>query len=236
MIRGVKRHFTSSGKWEIAESFSIHRAEDIIFVHHNNMIKGTYVLKRDYKRQLSRVKEGKESYVVKEFRRPGPWWIFRPDAISWKNAYKMRDLGMPVAKVYAWLKSKDGRGFIIMEDLGDLVLSHILKDLTPDSSERRFFIEQIAQLVARLHRKNVVYGDLKLTNVMIRDSSLFLVDWDKIKQKKRLRLTDRLFNLKQIIGSFPSNLTDDEFNLFCNTYIKTKALSFYRLLPKQESL
>ena len=220
-IRRIERHFTTLGKWEIDNIFPLELAEEIVLEHHYNVKKGINLIKKDHKRQLSRVKREKENYVVKEFRRPGPWWIFRPDAISWRNAYKLRALDVPVASVYAWLRSNDGRGFIIMEDLGDLVLSYILKQLVPDSSERRFFIEKVAQLAAKIHRKKLVYGDLKLTNVIIKNLSLFLVDMDRIKQKNSLTLADRLYNLKQIIGSFPNDLTDDEFHLFCNMYIKS---------------
>ncbi len=219
----VKKYISSLGKWEIIETFPLPLAEDILAAHIYNMRKGINVIKIDYKRQLSRVIKDKESYIVKEFRRPGPWWIFRPDANSWRNAYKLKSLDIPVPCVYGWLRSKDGRGFIIMEDLGHQVLAYILRDLTPNSSERLFFIKQLARLVGLLHKKKVIYGDLKLTNVMIKTNSLFLVDMDKIKQRNRIRLKDRLYNLRQIMGSFPQDLTDNELDLFLNLYVSMGA-------------
>lgn len=219
MKNKVRRYLTSSGRWEINGGFPLPLAEEIIHIHIHNMESEVNVIKKDHKRQLSRVAGAGENYVVKEFTRPGPWWIFRPDAISWRNAHKLKSLDIPIADVYGWLKSRDGRGFIIMEDLGNQVLGPILKDLLPDSSERTSFIKQLGDLVGLIHKKKLVYGDLKLTNVMIKTKSLFLVDMDKIKQKNRIRLNDRLYNLKQVLGSLPKNLTDNEFNLFLDTYL-----------------
>lgn len=221
-------HSSSLGKWAINKSFSLNLAEEIIAIHQFNIENRTNILKIDHKRQLSRVTKGKDSYVVKEFRRPGPWWILRPDAISWRNSHKLKKLNVPIPKVFAWLRSRDGRGFIIMEDLGDQVVGPILKKIVPDSSERIFLIEKIASFVGFLHSKNIVYGDLKLTNVIIRDGNLYLIDTDKIKIKKRLKLKDRIYNLEQILNSFPENITKDEIYMFFKTYLYLMGLDLLK--------
>ncbi len=212
------RYKTSCGIWEILKPFSLELAEKSLKMHLSNIENKTNLLKVDHKRQLSRVFLEKESYVVKEFRKPGPWWIFRPDYISWKNSQKLYSLGLPVPKVYAWLKSSDKRGFIIMEDLGDQVLADILKKLKAGSEKRRLLIIKLSELIASVHSKNLIYGDMKLTNIMLKDSSLFLIDMDKIKLKRRLKIKDRAYNLAQVIISFPKDLTKEEFMLFLKTY------------------
>jgi len=214
----MKTYKSALGKWFIVDSFASDLAEEIINSHKQNMEKELGILKKDHKRQLSRVIIKGKSYVVKEFIKPGPWWIFRPDARSWKNSHILRSLNIPVAKTFAWLKSKDRKGFIIMEDLGDQVLGKMLKTLSPNSSERMFFIKQIAQLAGFIHSKNVLYGDLKLTNVIIKDKNLFLPDMDKIKIKKRLKIKDRIYNLEQMINSFPEDIMEEEIELFFKEY------------------
>ena len=215
----IDKYRTSYGIWEILRPFPLELSEEILKKHLSNIEKKVNLIKVDHKRQLSRVSLGKRSYIVKEFRKPGPWWIFRPDHISWKNSQKLYSLGIPVPKVYAWLKSRDRRGFIIMEDLGDQVLADILKKLKPGSEQRRSLIIKLSNLIAFVHSKNLIYGDMKLTNIMLKGSSLFLVDMDKIKLKKRrLKVKDRVYNLAQVIISFPKDLTKEEFMLFLKTY------------------
>jgi tRNA A-37 threonylcarbamoyl transferase component Bud32 len=217
----IHKYKTSYGVWELLPPFSLEISEKILKGHISNIKEKTNLLKVDYKRQLSRVLLGNESYVVKEFRRPGPWWIFRPDYVSWKNGQKLYSLGIPVPKVYAWFSSYDRRGFIIMEDLGDLVIKSVLRKLKPGSVQRRSLIVKISDLAASIHSKKVIYGDMKLTNVILKDSSLFLVDMDKIKFKRKVKLKDRAYNLMQIILSFPEDLTEEELMLFLKTYARS---------------
>ncbi len=219
--KNIKKYLTKSGKWEIIDLFSLYIAEELIDQHIYNIEKGVNILKIDRKRRLSRVIKNKKTYVVKEFTMPGPWWIFRPDAISWRNSHKLKALRIPVPEVYAWLQSKDKKGFIIMEDLGNQVLKEVLRKFSPGSSEREKLLKKIGYLVGYVHDKNIVYGDLKLTNVMIRGSRLFLIDMDKIKLKKRLSIKDKIYNLKQILASFPENIMDSEIDLFFETYFHT---------------
>ncbi len=206
------------GKIFLSEEISVSLVEKIIEKHMENMEKGRDVLKRDKKRQLSRVKEGERSYVVKEFKKPGPWWIFRPDAISWRNSIFLKKRNIPVPKVFAWIKEK--RGFIIMEDLGDNVLGPLLKRLSPFSAYRKYLIKETARLVSYIHSKNLIYGDLKLTNIIIKDEKLFLVDMDRIKIKRRIELKDRLYNISQVFKTFPEDITEEEIELFLNTYFQ----------------
>jgi len=65
----IKKYHTSLGKWEIEGSFSLQLAEEIVLTHIYNMYEGINVIKRDRKRQLSRVIKKGKSYIVKEFRR-----------------------------------------------------------------------------------------------------------------------------------------------------------------------
>ncbi len=209
---------SSYGKWEILEGFEPSLAEEIINLHLLNIKERKNILKIDYKRQLSRVFYEKKSYVVKEFRRPGPWWIFRPDRISWKNSHKLISMRINVPQVYAWLRFYDGRGFIIMEDLGDNVVSYILRDLKPESKKRTDLIKMVAELASHIHSKKIVYGDIKLTNIILKDHRLFLVDMDKIRIKRVIKLKDRAYNLRQIILSFPEDITENELLLFLESY------------------
>jgi len=209
---------SSYGKWEIIKGFDVSLAEGIIDLHFSNIREGKNILKIDHKRQLSRVFYEEKSYVVKEFRKPGPWWIFRPDRISWKNSQKLILIKINVPQVYAWLRFYDGRGFIIMEDLGDNVVSYLLRNLNPESKMRIELIKRVAELAFHIHSKKIVYGDMKLTNIILKDSDLFLVDMDKIKIKRVMRLKDRAYNLRQIFLSFPKDITENELLLFLESY------------------
>jgi len=215
----MKTYFTSLGRWELLDTFSLRVAEAVVKLHLVNIKENKNILKIDHKRQVSRVVSKDKSYVIKEFRKPGPWWIFRPDYISWKNSIRLKELDIAVPSVYAWLRSKDGRGFIIMEDLGDQVLKSVLQNIGPELPERVELIKKLSKLVASVHSKNLVYGDMKLANVLLKDGSLFLVDMDKVKLKKRLNLRDRAYNLVQILNSFPKDLTKRELDIFLETYV-----------------
>jgi tRNA A-37 threonylcarbamoyl transferase component Bud32 len=206
-----ERRQAPHGAWQLFRAFPLKAADAAVLQHRQNLQNQTNILKIDRKRQLTRVTFEGRTLVVKEFRRPGPWGRWRSDCRSWLNTYRLKTYGLPAAQCLAWLKHDDGRGFLILEDVGDLDLHRALRD-AQESPRQRELLHFAARLAAWLHQSRIVHGDLKLSNMMVLKAPrnpqmpLSLIDSDSIRFNQRLTAARRAKNLCQMLGTFPPSL------------------------------
>ena len=197
---------TEQGRWLLRKPFTLETARDAAERHFSDAdASANTLLKNDRKRQISRIQTMGKTYVIKVFSDPGVRGPFRPDRISWLNAYRLELHSVPAARHYAWLRLSAGLGLLTMEDVGPLCLYHELARLSP--LQRRPLLYQAATLLALIHTALVAPRDMKMSNIMIHQKPGFphmpltLIDCDSIRFSRRVRDRDRTRNLGQMLGT-----------------------------------
>ena len=111
-------------------------------------------------------------------------WLGRSKAVrSLLAAEALQRRGFAVAQpLAAWSKRGEGSD-LLMENLDDFLPFH-LAVLELEGEERQDLLDQVAQLVRRLHLAGVAYRDLKPSNLMVRvplvgEEDLRFVDHDR---------------------------------------------------------
>lgn len=201
-------HRTAAGRWILLKPMSVELAEQALAMHNANVRTRQNMVKDGGKRLLTRVAAGGTHYLVKQFngmRFRGPW---RTDRLAWLNHHRFASLGMPACACYGWLNSAiPGRGFLILEDLGETTAADCLVN-AKNAGERRPIVELAACRMGQMHIVGVDHCDLKLENFMVdhsapdTDMALALVDLDRVHfyrtmtpRKRRLRNLDQVLNL-----------------------------------------
>lgn len=222
-----ERASVDDGRWLVRGPFDLETARLAVAAHRA----GTgNVLKAEPKREVSRVEVNGVTYVVKEFRRPGPWGRWSADARCWLNSFRLEMHRVPVARCLAWLRTDKGAGFLLMEDVGDDVLPVVLRRCT-DPERRRALLAATGRLLGWVHQAGIVHGDLKLSNVMVCEQEdhprvpLALVDSDSVRFHAAMPLARRVRNLRQVLGSLPPELPFREQARLLVTYRREARLS-----------
>ena len=203
-----ERAAADDGRWLVRRPFDPETARQAVAAHRAGA--GT-VLKTEPKREVSRVEVNGVRCIVKEFRRPGPWGRWAADARCWLNSFRLEMHRVPVAPCLAWLRADTGAGFLVMQDVGDDVLPVLLSQCA-DAGRRRLLLAATGRLLAWVHQAGIVHGDLKLSNVIVRERqdfprvSLTLVDSDSVRFHAAMPLDRRVRNLRQVLGSLPAEL------------------------------
>ncbi len=188
--------------------------EECLRSHAASMGGDEHVLKRGKRRQLSAVTVDGVAYVVKEFRVPGPWGVWRPDRMCWGATQRLRYYAVPTAEALAWVRLADGRGFVIFEKTGDSNLALHLREHgeAPECAE---LCAAAGRLLAWIHLAGIIPRDLKLSNVMIhahRDfpgMPLTLVDTDAVAFRRTVGADAANRNLRQMLDALPETADPD---------------------------
>ncbi|MCK5804491.1 MAG: hypothetical protein KAI66_16755 [Lentisphaeria bacterium] len=227
---------TDEGRWLLHKPFPLEQAEEAVAQHLRNMENETDVVKRDVKRCLSRVRMDDETFLVKEFVCPGPWGSFRSDARSWFAAHRLHTRLVPAAASLAWLKHNDGRGFQILEDVGEKTLMDEMRE-GADWQRRRRMIEAAGQIIGLLHAARVDHGDLKPANFVSGGCplTLRLVDFDGMRfPRSPLLRAQRARGFEQLFENLHRYMTPREacrFLLSYATYAGVPTRLAHDLLP-----
>lgn len=155
------------------------------------------LVKSGPKRWISRLNIGSCEFYIKQFRTPD--WrsvarsFLRGGQARWEaeRIRLMMERGIPTANLVAlghwrsWFRQ--GEGFLITESLvGARPLHDALASLrTLTGQRRRWLIETIAKLIAKLHSARLVHNDLHGGNVFVRESgdnwNAWLIDLNKLR-------------------------------------------------------
>jgi len=216
-----------TGRWRLRKGFAAAAAEESVRRHQTNVAEHN-MLKDDVKRRLSRVHVGGTTYIIKEFRRPGPWGRWAADARSWLNAARLAATRLPAAACHGWLRGTEGQGFLVLADAGRDVAAAVLRQSTP--ARRRQLLKAAARLIALLHRRGIWHRDLKPTNFVVADDpvpgrELVLVDTDDVAFEATMTSTRRRRNLAQFLDGMGADLTAFERARFVVHYAHAANLS-----------
>ena len=210
---------TEHGMWHLLKQFDLKTAERAVDLHRQQISTPEKLLKAEGKRKVSRVNIDSCTYIVKEFSNPGFYGCWRSDCLSWLNTQRIGYYAIPAATCYAWLKSSDGKGYLILEDVGTENARNFFA--RHDSTQRAPYIRKIARVLAMLHNKHVFHKDCKVSNFVISDSGderLTLIDTDRIRFFRSIPDKKRFQNLHQAYSNFPECMRDEEFDLFIAAY------------------
>ncbi len=171
------------------------------------------VLKDSPSSRVIRVHRDGRSWILKHYRRRRP--LDPRDALGRSKALRsllaaeaLRRRGLPAARpLAAW--SAPGRGsFLLLEDLPRHRPLHEAV-LQVSGEERRRLLEEVACLVARLHRSGVAYRDLKPSNLLVdlqapAGERLRLLDHDRNRfRRPPVRLRQRARDLAALHAGLP---------------------------------
>lgn len=166
------------------------------------------MLKDGSKRGVARVAAEGADYVVKEFYRPGPWGRFSSDCRSWLHHWRLEMYGFPVPRCYAWLRSTEGRGYLVMEHFpGDLFGAVLLQRRGSPEQVQQLY-QALVRLLRGLYGWRIVHEDLKTQNLIVTsadadDVRLGLIDNDAVLFDQRIGHRAYARNRRHLLGTLP---------------------------------
>jgi tRNA A-37 threonylcarbamoyl transferase component Bud32 len=178
------------------------------------------VLKRGERTQLTAVTlaDGREM-CVKEYRPRSLARrledLLRPAAPlrEWRAAEALAQLGVPAPAAYALaLPAPLGAesAYLVLESIGSALAVNRYA-LRATAQRRRALVDAVAGLLASLHARGVSHGDLKGSNLLVREGKagleLFLVDLAAVRVASAVSEAERIEALAQLNASTPLAVT-----------------------------
>ena len=148
---------------------------------------------------------------------------------SWEKGRRFIDLGLPTPGPLGYLEERRLglllSSILITEYLPDVVTLRNRYTLLPDSIDRRSLIIELAKFVAMLHNKKVVHGDLKASNVLVKNDktgnvSFCITDLASVEFKKGLTIDEMASDIACLDTSFGSELPPRERLRFLSHYCR----------------
>jgi tRNA A-37 threonylcarbamoyl transferase component Bud32 len=141
--------------------------------------------------------------------------LLRPAAPlrEWRAALELARLGVPAPAAYALvLPAPLGAesAFVVLESIADAigVNRHALRI---DARRRSELVDAVASFVAALHARGIAHGDLKGSNLLVRERGaafeLFLVDLAEVRFASAVPEAERVEALAQLNASTPLAVT-----------------------------
>lgn len=186
--------------------------------------------------KAARIDIGNNRFVfLKRYNRKGFFHtfknIFRASRAKrvWQNSFGLELRGIPVPDTFAYMEERRFRillrSYVLTEFMPDTrTLSSVFQENT--LKRRRISImHNLGREVARMHKYGCLHGDLKWSNILIKDiegtDSCFFVDFDGTKIKKSIGLSDVLPELSRIyIEMLKYGLNSEEKRAFFSSYCR----------------
>jgi serine/threonine protein kinase len=151
-----------------------------------------------------------------------------------QGALLLKGKGFDTARPFAALEHRGWRNtgisYYVAEEVADgQSLSAFWRDVVPTFSsetapdKKRQILTVVASLFHRLHSQGIYHGDLKGSNILIRERDegtwqCFLVDVDSVRKRRRLSWIRRIKNLVQLCNSAGRYFDVGEKTFFLNHY------------------
>ncbi len=205
--RAVEERREKEGRWRLVRPFDLATARAAVELHQTGGDPAVTSLKNEKKRAVSRVRVGDKSFIVKVFRIQRRPFTPAPDAICWANSRRLAACGLlPGGACLAWLRTRDRRGYLVMEDLGE---RHLVTELKAAGAARaRLLLRQAGTLMARLHAGRIFHKDLKIGNFMVASGNgcggdrVTVIDLDAVRFDRELTPERKSRNLGQFVEGF----------------------------------
>lgn len=170
------------------------------------------VLKSGNSATLIKVSIDNKDYVVKRYNIKNGWHFLRRCLRNtraqhcWSMAHRQSLFGIVTAKPIAFVEKRffglRGKSYLIMEYIpgqhaGEFFASQL------ENSSRHVVAERIGMLFEKFAERQIIHGDLKMTNILIAEDRPILIDLDGMEQYQNRFLFKRKF--KQEIQRFMEN-------------------------------
>lgn len=129
---------------------------------------------------------------------------------TWKNAHALRLRDIPSARHDACGLGKTC--WVAGEWLEAEPLPEALR------GDRRELLFRLARLVRRMHARGVFHQDLKASNILVRDGSLFVIDLERVKFPRLVSREQRILNLAQLNAAVGAPVTRADRLRFLRVY------------------
>jgi len=117
--------------------------------------------------------------------------------ISWKNAHRLRFLGIATPQPLAVIEERWGglrkRAYFIMAHLSGQTIDHAILEAANDAHALEGYLDQLAMLLKQLAAAQISHGDFKATNFILSSGQLHLVDLDGMQAHRSLSTFKRAF-------------------------------------------
>lgn len=158
------------------------------------------VLKAGRTATVARVRGRQQSWVIKRYNRKGALHTLGHAArrtraeLSWRNAQRLKLLGLPTAHPVALhvetLGPLRGRSYFIMAEVPGMPLDRKVGiEWQPDEPAR----VALTKIFAGLLSQRLVHGDLKASNFMVTNTGVQLIDLDGMREVPNRDLFNELF-------------------------------------------
>jgi tRNA A-37 threonylcarbamoyl transferase component Bud32 len=190
----------------------------LIDEHFTHVSEGIHLYKIQRKTQLSRVGE----YCVKSYKKA--WPPAAPYAVrSWKGSLRLLFNNIPVADPVAVIVFRDRKSMLVTRALNQPDLDRFLGGdfRCLPLARKRDLASSLGIFVGNLHAKGIYHADLKACNIkagMMDPVQFFLLDTDRVEQRKSLPRKKRLKNLVQINTSIPLQVSRTMRMAFLRAY------------------
>ncbi|MDA4111717.1 MAG: KEOPS complex kinase/ATPase Bud32 [Thaumarchaeota archaeon] len=119
----------------------------------------------------------------------------------------------------------------------EFIPGSLLKDYLASGLQRAKLFKSLGKMVARLHKKGIIHGDLTTKNVILSQERMVLIDFGLSFVSDRLEdKAEDLHLLKQALkSSSPANIASRDFENVMSGYQKEIGEAFTKSLRKQIS-
>lgn len=185
------------------------------------------------------VREYPRPLVVKEFR-----WrslghrmkdLLRPSQASreWRNGHRLPQLGIEVARPVAHVEPaalfRASSSYLITEALAgarriDLTAYQALRDGNAPPRWKEQLLAQFAAYLSDLHERGIGHGDMKPSNILVRETDgrweFFLIDLVNVRFTLPVSRAHSVLNLAQLNASMPLVITRTDRRRFLAAYLR----------------
>jgi len=159
----------------------------------DSFISGGKIIKAGNSSTVAKIVVGGNPYIVKRYNIKNPWHgikrLLRPSRAhnSWRQSALLQMLGIDTAEPFLcleqrWLWLMRGRAYFLCEDLSG---NTVADQLAGSHTELLIPILNAYQnLFDSMLRYNISHGDMKATNFIYREGTLFVLDLDAMQRHK----------------------------------------------------
>jgi tRNA A-37 threonylcarbamoyl transferase component Bud32 len=208
------RHASSAGVFR-RDGFS---GQDIPTFMQNldHLMESGQILKRGNTCLVSKTRLNEQDIVIKRYNNKGLWHSFRHTVKfsrarkCWLLGHRLVYLRVPTARLYAFVEQRRWgfirQSYIISEFIAGRQLCQAVNSDESSAEEKEQIVAKTEKLLENLACHGLTHGDIKPTNIMVRDGNPILIDLDSMKLHRCPWTLG--FHAKRMISSFHNRLRE----------------------------
>jgi tRNA A-37 threonylcarbamoyl transferase component Bud32 len=160
----------------------------------NDLMENGDILKRGNSCLVSRIRLNGQEAVIKRYHYKGTLHALRHTLKGsrakkcWLFGHRLRRLGIATAKPLAFIEQRSGgllyESYFISEFVEGPTLYWLLKDAAACGPSAAAALEQTDRLIGQLIDNGLTHSDLKLSNMLFRDTEPVLIDLDSMQRHR----------------------------------------------------